>query len=434
MRFIIRGLFGLFLAGLTAALILAAATILSSAIKESQSDGGQKKHAQERTFAVNVATVQPIKATPVIETFGEVISGRTLELRAASGGALVKMADSFREGGVVQRGVLLFQTDPSTASANAQLSQAALDEAQVELNEAIEALVLAEDELVAAKEQYGLRQLVLKRQTSLRDRGIGTETALETAALAASAAQQAILSKRQALANAKARINRAKISLSRSNINFNEAARILAETSVTAKFNGVLSEVTADLGTLVNPGERLALLIDPNALEVTFRISNMEFNHLTREGLSLSDAKVFVSIAGRDEVITANVDRVSAAVGEGQTGRELFASLSRDKIATVRPGDFVTVRLEEPALNNVAILPATAASAIGDVLVLGNDDRLEALRVVILRKQGDEIIVTTDGLSGREIVLERAPQLGAGIKVEPRRIDEGLPNAQSISE
>ena len=261
MRFIIRGFFGLFLAGLTAALILAAATILSSAIKDSQPDGSHGSRAQERTFAVNVARVQPINATPVIETFGEVISGRTLELRAASGGALVQIAGSFREGGVVQKGALLFQTDPATASANAQLSQAALDEAEVELNEAIEALVLAKDELVAAKNQYGLRQQVLARQTSLRERGIGTETALETAALAASAAEQGILSKRQALANAKARINRAKISLSRSNINFNETARILAETSVIAKFDGVLSEVTADLGTLVNPGERLALLM-----------------------------------------------------------------------------------------------------------------------------------------------------------------------------
>ena len=129
MRFIIRGFFGLFLIGMTAALILAAVTVLLSAIKESQSDGGHSRQAQERIFTVSVATVQPIRAIPVIETFGEVISGRTLELRAASGGALVQMADNFKEGGVVYKGTLLFQTDPATASANAQLAQASLDEA-----------------------------------------------------------------------------------------------------------------------------------------------------------------------------------------------------------------------------------------------------------------------------------------------------------------
>jgi multidrug resistance efflux pump len=236
------------------------------------------------------------------------------------------------------------------------------------------------------------------------------------------------------LANAKARINRDKISLSRSNINFNEAARILAETSVIAEFDGVLSEVTGDLGALVNSGERMALLIDPNALEVSFRVSNSEFNHMTRDGLKLSAAKVFVSIDGSDKAIPASVDRVSAAVGEGQTGRELYASLDPVEIATVRPGDFVTVRLEEPALDNVAVLPATAASATGDVLVLGKSDRLEVLNVEILRKRGNEIIVAIGNLAGREIILERAPQLGAGIKVEPRRSNKGLSKEQTTSE
>ncbi len=426
MRFMIRGLFGLFLAALTAALILAAVTVVTSALKKDDTGSGHGNGARERSFTVNVATVTPIKATPIIETFGEVISGRTLELRAASGGALVQMAQSFREGGVVRKGELLFQTDPATASANAQLSQAALEEAKAEISEAEEAFGLAGDELKAAEHQYALRQQVLTRQTSLRERGIGTETALETAALAASAAQQASLVKRQALANAKARINRAKIALSRSHINDDEATRVLAQTSVIAKFDGVLSDVTGDLGALVNSGERLARLIDPNALEVSFRISNIEFNHMSQSGQTINQAKVFVRFDGIDTEITATIDRVSAAVGEGQTGRELYASLDAAKVATVRPGDFVSVRLEEPALDNVAILPATAVSATGEVLVLDQGDRLIAIKVSVLRKQGDQVIVAIGDLTGREVVLERAPQLGEGIKVEPRRADGAL--------
>lgn len=423
MRFMIRGLFGLFLATLTAALILAAVTVVMSALKDDPSGVPHESGSRERIFAVNVAKVVPITATPVIETFGEVISGRTLELRAASNGALVQMSNNFREGGVVQQDELLFQTDPATASANAKLSQATLDEANAELTEANEALGLARDELVAAEHQYALRQQVLIRQTSLRERGIGTETALEISALAASAAEQSALVKRQALANAKARINRANISLSRSYINYTEAARVLAETAVTAKFDGVLSDVTGDLGALVNAGERLAKLIDPNALEVAFRISNTEFNYITGSGKPINQAKVTVRFAGINAEIPAIIDRVSAAVGEGQTGRELYASLVVDKVATVRPGDFVSVRLEEPALDNVAILPATAVSAAGEVMVLGQGDRLEALNVKVLRKQGDAVIVAIGKLSGREVVLDRAPQLGAGIKVDPRRTD-----------
>ena len=75
------------------------------------------------------------------------------------------------------------------------------------------------------------------------------------------------------------------------------------------------------------------------------------------------------------------------------------------------------------ALDNVTILPATAVSAVGEVMVLGQGDRLEALNVKVLRKQGDAVIVAIGKLSGREVILERAPQLGAGIKVDPRRTD-----------
>lgn len=434
MKFMTRGLMGLFLGFLTAALILAAATVFISALNDRKSGGRHGGGARERVFAVNVALVQPIRTTPIIETFGEVISGRTLELRAASTGTLVQMSDNFREGGIVKKGALLFQTDPATASANAKLSQAELDEAKVELNEANEALGLARDELRAAERQYELRQQAQARQLSLRERGIGTEAALETAALSASTAEQAALVKRQALANAKARISRAKIAMTRRQINHKETLRILAVTSVIAKFDGVLSDVTGDLGALVNANERLARLIDPNALEVAFRISNTEFNNLAGKGQTLKQTKVIVKFGGFDEQILATVDRVSAAVGEGQTGRELYASLDGGRVATVRPGDFVTVRLEEPALDNVAVLPATAVSAIGEALVLSENDRLEAVKVDILRKQGDEIIVAIGALAGREIVLQRAPQLGAGIKVVPRRGGSSQGDAQETVE
>lgn len=426
MKFMIRGLTGLFLAILTGALILAAATVFLSALNDRSVESGHGGTANERVFTVNVSRIEPITATPVVKTFGEIISGRTLEIRAASNGTLVQMSDNFREGGKVQKGDLLFQTDPATASANAQLAQAELEEAKAELNEANDALGLAHDELRASVHQFDLRQQVLARQKSLRDRGIGTETAMETAALSASTAEQATLAKRQNLANAKARINRAKIALSRSKINFNEANRKLADTYVFAKFDGVLSEVAGDLGGLVNANERLGKLIDPNALEVSFRVSNTEFNRIVGALKTLDQAKVLVAFDGVNASSAATIDRVSASVGEGQTGRELYASLNPKQITTARPGDFVSVHLEELPLDNVAILPATAVSATGEVLVLDADDRLIAQNVEVLRKQGEDVIVAIGDLSGREVVLERAPQLGAGIKVEPRRITDQI--------
>jgi hypothetical protein len=114
------------------------------------------------------------------------------------------------------------------------------------------------------------------------------------------------------------------------------------------------------------------------------------------------------------------VERSSAAVGEGLTGREVFARLTGNQVGSVRSGDFVTVKISEPALNGVAQIPASAANAAGEVLVVGEDNRLSAANVRILRKQGDNIIVRARGISGQNIVTQRAPQLGAGILIVPR--------------
>jgi hypothetical protein len=51
------------------------------------------------------------------------------------------------------------------------------------------------------------------------------------------------------------------------------------------------------------------------------------------------------------------------------------------------------------------------------VLVLGEESRLEALPVTLLRRQGDQVLVRGEGLVGREVVAQRPPVLGSGIKV-----------------
>ena len=61
--------------------------------------------------------------------------------------------------------------------------------------------------------------------------------------------------------------------------------------------------------------------------------------------------------------------------------------------------------------------------ADGKVLVLDPDDRLQALAVDLIRRQGDEVLLRGAGLEGREVVIGRTPLLGAGIRVRPLRED-----------
>ncbi|MCC1494215.1 efflux RND transporter periplasmic adaptor subunit [Cognatishimia sp. F0-27] len=421
MRFLRKSLIGLFLMSMTLGLLVYAGSMVRDAVQARMAEEPRVPRARERVFAVNVVPVTFETVTPVLSAFGEVQSRRTLELRSAAGGAVVDLAPEFVEGGQVAAGQLLAQIDPADAQSALDRSESDLLDASAEVREADNALLLARDELTAAQEQVALRAQALRRQRDLVDRNVGTAAAVETAELALSAANQAVLTRRQALASAQARIDQAATRLKRAEIARAEAQRRFDETEIRAKFSGTLSDVTVVAGRLVSPGEKLANLVDREALEVAFRVSTQQYTRLIDEAGRLREAPVTVSLEvfGTNITATGRVSREGASVGEGQTGRLLFASL--DAPRGFKPGDFVTVTIEETPLPRVARLPATAVNAGGEVLVLGEEERLDVAQVDVLRRQGDDVLIRARGLEGREVVAERTPLLGAGIRVNPLR-------------
>jgi RND family efflux transporter MFP subunit len=230
-----------------------------------------------------------------------------------------------------------------------------------------------------------------------------------------------VLSSRNALAQAETRIENAETTLSRATIARDEAQRNLDDTTITAEFDGTLSEVTAVEGGLVSANEQLAQLVDANALEVAFRVSTSQYARLLNSDGDLlrADVTVMLDVQGIALSADGTITRDSAAVGDGQTGRLIFARL--DTARGLKPGDFVTVEITEPPLERVIRLPATAVDASQTVLVLTEDERLETLDVDLMRRQGDDVLVRADALAGREVVSQRSPLLGPGIKVRPLR-------------
>ena len=107
MRFLSRSLLGLFLMAVTLGLLTFAAASVWTAVQAKLNEVPFARPAQERVLAVNVLTVTPGTATPSFETFGEVVSRRTLDLRAPSGGPVLRLAENFVEGAAIPAGTLL---------------------------------------------------------------------------------------------------------------------------------------------------------------------------------------------------------------------------------------------------------------------------------------------------------------------------------------
>ncbi|MCK8483437.1 HlyD family efflux transporter periplasmic adaptor subunit [Aliiroseovarius sp. S2029] len=421
MRFLGRSLTGLFLLAATLGLLAMAGSMINSAIKARAERDSAAPGASERIFSANVMTVTAGTLTPVMTAYGELSSRRALDVRALTGGTVTEMAENFQTGGVVQQGDKLLRIDPTDFEFSLELAKTDLSQAKAELRDARAALELARDDLNNATRQADLREAALTRQRDLVTRGVGTEAAVETAALAASAAQQAVLGKRQSVITAQARVSTAEAALRRSQIQLDEAQRRLDETLIHAEIGGILTDVSVLRGGVVAANEKIGRIIDPSALEVRFRVSAAQYARLLDDQgrLSNTDITVRLDAAGLDLIATGRIDRESADVGEGQTGRQIFATL--DPSPGMRPGDFVTVTVDEPQLDGTVLLPASALNAQNEVLVLGPEDRLSSARVELLRRQGNDVIVRATALEGREIVTERTPALGAGIRIRPVR-------------
>ncbi|MYJ86256.1 MAG: HlyD family efflux transporter periplasmic adaptor subunit [Rhodobacteraceae bacterium] len=422
MRFLKRSLLGLFLLGMSLGLLVIAGDMLYSSIQERMANGQPQRPQGERAYTATVLVAERTSIQPVISTFGEIVSTHTLEVRAPIGGTIVGLSPNFVEGGKVAEGELILEIDPSDAKSTLDLAIADMNDAKVGLADAERLLDLARDDLVAADLQVNLRQRAYERSVTLLERGVGTSTDLDNAEIALSTALQAVLTKKRALAQAETRLEQATTALDRRQISVSEAERKLSQTRLFAEFDGIFTNVTAIEGGLVTPNERLARLIDPEALEVSFRVSSLQYSHLLDDNGSLVSAEVDIDLSlGNNSLSTTGViTRESPAVGEGQTGRLLIAHIEGSETNALRPGDFVTVSILEPEMQNVFVVPATAVNSESEILAVNDQNRLEELEVRVLRKQGDDVILANRGLDGRTIIAERSPTLGEGIRIEAR--------------
>ena len=424
MRFLGRGLIGLLLFSLALGLLGLAGNTIKVAVQDRMNQEPRSQKARERTFAVKVVPAEVTSINPTLNAFGEIQSRKTLDLRMAASGQIQELSTNFVEGGSVKSGELLIRLDDSDYQTAVDLAENNLIDAKNEVMEAARNLSFSKEELAAAEEQEKLRRRALTRQKDLVERGVGTAAALENAELSASGATQAVLSRKAAVDQAKNRGAQAETRLVRAELAVNDAKRKLEDTKLYAEFSGLLSGVSLVKGGIVSANERLGQLIDPEVLEVSFKISTQQYTRLLNDDGELLKAPVSVALTNTEQGLNADgvIIRDSASVAKGQTGRQVYAKLT--KSVGFKPGDFVAVKVEEPTLNWVVKLPSTALDASNKVLLLGEGERLEEAQVKLMRRQGNEVIVRSRDLSGKEIVAQRTPVLGAGIKVKAIRSGE----------
>lgn len=418
MRFLLRSLIGALIVLALAAGALSFGVSRFSEAREKAAVERPKRPAPERVYTVRDQIVKAATVTPVLTAFGTIEAGRVLEIRAAQPGRVIDISGDFRNGAQVAENTLLMRIDPATTRSREADAMAALADARSRESQAVQAVALAEAELAAARTQFNLRRDALRRRVDLANRGLVAKNTVETDQLALASAEQSVITRQQALENARKQVEQTRLAIQRADITVADTRRDIADTAIRAPFAGVLSETNTVLGRLVGTNETLGQLIDLAALEVAFRVSDAQFSRLLGADGQLLPLKATVSLRLGERVIEtgAVLARIAAVTGN-EGGRTIYATVLSDGKTALRPGDFVSVAVEEPPLTDVAEIPARAATEDGRIYVIGEGNRLEETQVTILRRMADTLVVN-DIPFGARIVAELRPQLGPGIKVQ----------------
>ena len=435
MNFLLRSFLGLIILGITLGFLIFGSFVLIEALKKRSEKSDNRRFQKERVFAVNVETLNKQIASPKILSYGEIYSKRMLEIRPLVSGRLDYVSEKFVEGGYVKSGDILFRLNQKDYLNELEIAEIDLEDTKAQLSEAISKLDYANLEFEVSESQLNLRKNALDRQTQLAESGLITSSQLENTQLAYSSSKQQFLNKQNLVKSSKNAIDKLKIQLKRRSISIDKAKRNLDETEIKAPFDGIIASVNILPGSVINKNEKLGTLLDPNSLEVMFNLSANEFARvIDKDGKLLNlDITAYLKLSNNDIPFSGKIERINPEIMNIGSGRKLFASINLGENKTLRPGDFVVLEIKEPSLKNITVLPSSAVTIDGKIFILEEDNRLKEIEVNILRRQGNEVIVS-GAPTDKEYVMQRSPQLGNGLKIKPlRKKDREISNSVNLS-
>lgn len=319
-----------------------------------------------------------------VDSQGTVEPLRAVDLASEVGGRLVRTGAAWRPGGVFAAGEVLVAIDATDyefaiveAEAAVARGQLRLQQERAEAAAAVRAWQQLEGERPADP--------LVMRQPHLRD----AEAAL-------AAAQSAL---------AKARTN-------------------LERTTVRAPFAGRVRSIAADLGQIVQPGQRLATIFEDSSVEVRLPIPAVDAAWLelpwNGDGSGSGAAVDLVAeFAGERRELRARIVRVEGEIDRRTRQLTLVARL--DGAGGQRPpllvGQFVQARIHGRTHRGAVVIPPAALRADGTVWVVDDEQRLRRRTVAVLRATADRVVLRSGLAAGERVALGSSEIFAEGLLV-----------------
>jgi RND family efflux transporter MFP subunit len=309
---------------------------------------------------------------------GTVVPARRLVVQPEVSGRIISSHEALVPGGRIFEGEEIVRIDVRTYELAAEQQRAAVAKAEVELE-------LEAGKRILAEEEWKL----FESEVPFSDEG-------------------------RRLALRKPQERNAEIAMEVARTGLKQAELNLERTSVTAPFNGLVIEESAETGQLVTPQSRLATLVGTDEFWVRIaippeRTGLLVFPDVKGQGGSV--VRITQETGGREAVPRrGRLLRLLADLEPaGRMARVVVAV--EDPLGNVQEGgvplllgSYVRVVIEGRRLENIVSVPRTALKAGDTIWVLRSDSRLE-IRSVDIAWSGRDRIFISRGLSAGEMVV-----------------------------
>jgi HlyD family secretion protein len=285
----------------------------------------------------------------------------------------------------------LFRIDDRTARVGVQAA-----ESQYELarrNAAANSPLLAERRAAVdlARERMRQDSLMFTRQKALWDQNIGSRLELEQRELAFSSARTAYQNARAALRNTESELQNALVN---ARSNFESQVAMRDDRLIRSQLEGLVYAVNSELGELVTPQQRLAVLGRADAFEMELQVDEMDIARV-RPGQEV--AVTLDSYPG--QVFTGEVQRVDPMMDQRSRTFTVLAAF-REAPPVLYPNLTVEANIVIERKEDALTIPV-AYLVEGDQVLVGEEE-LRTVRVGLRDLQRVEVL---EGLDERTEIL-----------------------------
>ncbi len=341
------------------------------------------KEVKSEKTPVETQTVATRSLTERLTATGVLTAEQDVTLTAEVSGRVKKMTKSL--GDRCKKGELIVKLDPESYLLAVQQSQAALAQAEVNL-------------------EYAAREW--ERMKKLKESDVVPKGRIDSAEGAYDADKAAVAAAKTTVA---------------------VAARNLKETNVKCPFDGFIAERTVDPGKSVTPGMPLARLVDTARLTLTLSVTS---DKLAR--LRLGQKAVLSDPALPEQTYAGEVFRLGVAADPATRTFPVELALA-DKIKGLHTGQVVEASLALQTFDDVIAVPVSAVKkTVSDPHVLVVEGGKAISRTVTLGLEIEDVVIVKTGLKpGDEVIVIGGAEIQDGTAVEvTRRISAPTSAAQ----